>query len=392
MAHEVVEGHVQSRLEIAKEWLLHSGIQNLDGGKMDGSFHAWHDLSSNTFSFSYSEITGYGITTLLYLNSIAPEKILVERAARAADWLLATAFDHREKAILCRLEHKDGQLSPRACTFDNGMCLNGVANLYRQTTDQRHKDFAIQLGDWLLSMQKEDGSFFTRHLLTTGEFEHKGDKWSKQSGSFHAKLAIGLLNLYDLLGEEKYRISAIRLCDLALRFQQPDGRFITDELTGNTFLHPFCYTNEGLLTAAVMLDEKKYLEAVKRSVSWILSARLKSHGFSAHHVDGTALERESADINAQAIRLVILLHALGEMPQPKDFFQDALGNILSHQCLLKGNHSYGGFLSGDAWFYGEKHDHTGKHVNSWVTMFAAQALGMYLHPPKNMKHSIRYLV
>ncbi len=29
--------------------------------------HAWHDLPKASFSFFYTEITGYAVTTLLYL-------------------------------------------------------------------------------------------------------------------------------------------------------------------------------------------------------------------------------------------------------------------------------------------------------------------------------------
>ena len=51
----------------AKDWLVNSGIQNTKGDEI-GGFNAWYDLGANEYSYVYSEITGYGITTLLFLN------------------------------------------------------------------------------------------------------------------------------------------------------------------------------------------------------------------------------------------------------------------------------------------------------------------------------------
>ena len=67
-------------------------------------------------------------------------------------------------------------------------------------------------------------------------------------------------------------------------------------------------------------------------------------------------------------------------------------SILDHQCNIKGNETYGGFYSGNAWFFGEEANNAGKHVNSWVTMFILQALNMYVDKTKFDKDMIFYLV
>ena len=50
-------------------WFLDSGIQNVNICKdVDGAFNSWFDTNKNDYYYAYSEITGYGITTLLFLD------------------------------------------------------------------------------------------------------------------------------------------------------------------------------------------------------------------------------------------------------------------------------------------------------------------------------------
>ena len=80
-------------------------------------------------------------------------------------------------------------------------------------------------------------------------------------------------------------------------------------------------------------------------------------------------------MTAQVLRLWLMLD---ESERPKIDFPEAAQSILSLQSCNNQTQAYGGIMAGDAWFTGtnENSDFTGKHINSWVSMFSAQAIRM----------------
>ncbi len=368
--------NIKNKISLSENWLLNSGIQNIDQDTMVyGSFNAWYDANAKKFSFAYSEITGYGISTLLYLNKLNNDVLFIDRARIAGDWLLNRAYFQNE-AFFCRY---DNDFMDRFCTFDAGVCLNGLANLYRATKDEKYLEISQKVAYWLINkMQKDDGSFYTRHFRERNEFEENGNKWSKQSGSFLAKVSIGLLNLYDILKDEKYKEAARKICDFALKFQENDGRFVTDDKDKSTFVHAHCYTMEGLLSAGIILNERKYIESAANGLNWVIRHQMPNGGFPAYFIDGRFVNVESPDISSQVIRLRLLMEDLENINNIN--LDLGIKRIFDFQCVDNGKESYGGFISGKAWFYPENNN--AKHVNSWVTMFILQAVNVHLNKNK----------
>ena len=370
----------KDRIRLAENWLLNSGIQNTSGSHK-GGFNAWYDPVKKQRPFIYSEITGYGISTLLYLNTIKPSKKLIERARAAADWLAKKAF-YKNKSVLCRYYYKTKQFTPRLCTFDAGMCLKALINLYRQTQKKTYLKMSMNIADWLAhEMQKQDGSVYARNLLDEKRLQDNDPQWSAQSGSFHAKNAIGLLHLGSLTANSAYIESADKLCQWALKMQQKDGRFITNTRGGSTFLQPHCYSIEGILCAGVFLKKRRYIGSAVKGVKWIMNHQMTNGGFPAYYNQSTGRfsANESADMSAQVIRLLLVLSELGELKMDINT-EKAVKRMFDFQYLNREDpRAHGGFLAGPAWFKnGFK-----QHVNSWVTMFVLQAVHMYVQKSQN---------
>ena len=148
---KVTQADVSRAITLAEQWLLQSGIQETQTGTpMRGGMHAWYDLPKASFSFFYTEITGYALTTWLYLYQLHPDPVYLERARDAAEWLLTHAREQHTGVLRCRV-HPAGwdqhaclrcRFRPTgwaqyACTFDNGMCLNGLVNMFRCTEEGR---------------------------------------------------------------------------------------------------------------------------------------------------------------------------------------------------------------------------------------------------------------
>jgi uncharacterized protein YyaL (SSP411 family) len=359
----------------AERWLLRSGIQNLDpSSSAFGAFNAWYDGDSKRYSYAFSEITGYGISTLLYLNNLKPEPLLIERARLAADWLMRTAWDSKYGGFQCRYDHLTGSFNNRVCSFDAGMCLPALVNLYRGTKENRYLESAIQVADWLVSsMQKDDGSFYARIDTRSGEFIDRPEKWSTQSGSYHAKIAIGLAYLFSLTNRAVYRKSAIKICDWSLSFQCPDGRFVTNRQSNETHLHPHCYSAEGLLIWGLILGKKRYIASAASALRFVKRHQLRSGGIPRTYRNEEPSSNESVDILSQAIRLWVLLSRATQRIDGKSALKKAVERLAGFSSPRRDKRSRGGFVYG----------HTDEgvfvdHVNSWGTMFAIQALSMYL--------------
>ena len=264
---------------------------------------------------------------------------------------------------------------PRMCAFDNGMCITGLTYLYNKTGEKKYLDAAERMADWLLTvMRRDDGSYFSKFNVADGKPENPGGKWSLISGSYLSKLAIGFTALHKATNDSNYEEAVRMLCAWSLTKQQSDGRFLTDEDESKTFVHPHCYSAEGLLVSGLAFKEPAWIDAARKAVEWIAPQQLSSGGFPAYYEDGKFLEIESPDISAQVLRLWLLL------PDKAGTSVDIDGvvrNIASFQFSSQKREEAGGIASGPAWFHGEE-NRAGQHINSWVTMFCAQTLGLTL--------------
>jgi len=366
--------YLREGLVNAKQWLMDSGIQNTDDSEPEcGSINAWFDPELNKYSFAYSEITGYGITTLIFLNKVFHDPKLVERAVLAADWLQSSSTHNKIGGYRCRFDLEKKEFSPaNVCSFDNAMCLNGFVNLYKETKKSKYLDEGIRIADFLIgTMQKPDGSFHTKYDGLTCEPVHSYKTWSTQSGSFHAKNALGLLNLFSITADRKYMESAIKIGELAMKMQQPDGRFVTHKQEGFTHAHPHCYSVEGIFAVGMLCGRKDFIQSAVKGAEFLKSMQLESGGISCFY-DGNISMHERADALAQAIRLWIMGKKYGLEIEDKKI-EAAASRLKSFQ---RRNNPRKEINGGFAYGYNEEGRKL-EHANSWVTMFSLQALHMY---------------
>lgn len=374
---ELTVSHLEGAAGLAIGWLLESGIQNMtdEDPSLKGGVSAWYDSVRQCYPFVYSEITGYAITALTYLHVQTGDDQFLGRAQSAADWLLEEAFDPTTGYFRCQYSLDAHAFIPRAYAFDEAMILNGLTSLCRTTDEVRYRE-AAELGAQRLvtKWQRDDGAFTPFQSLSPTDTVDKIQKWSRQPGSFQAKNAIGLLNLYQITGAPALKDSVVKVCDRALGFQHQTGFFVTSTYDDSTHLHPHCYSAEGLWVAGKLLGREEYLESATRAVRWALDQQLPNGGIPRIYLNGEFNGQERSDIIAQVIRLGILLIHEGRLGRAYlDNVERALERLLSFQCLEGSAQEKGGFV------FGFQDDGLpANHVNSWCTMFALQAILMYL--------------
>ena len=368
--------NLDENIELAKQWLLNSGIQNLDG-EHKGAFNSWYDINKNNYEYAYSEITGYGINMLMFLYSLEKDEIFLERAKLAADWLINKA-KHKSGGILTRYFYDKSSFmgsfeNEEIFSFDCGMVLNGMTSLYKISKDKKYLEFCEELANFMINkMQKQDGSFYAVYDAKNNKLIDDGEKWSTQSGCLHAKLSIGLINLYEITKNNKYLESSKKICDYSLQYLKDNGRFVTFSKTGDTLFHPHCYAAEGLYVAGNYFNNKEYLSAAEKSSLYLFSIQLENGGIPQLFKNNKLIEFERTDILAQSLRMGILFSDKID----NDKLKKLATRLLEFQNL-KGEQK-GGFIYG--------YDDSRKkyeHVNSWCTMFALQALGLFNQRLKN---------
>lgn len=355
-------------------WLLRSGIQNREGEpRARGGVNAWYDPARHRYAFVYSEITGYYLTALAYLNAVGLAPDYLQAARSAGDWLTDEARDREAGWFRCRYEVDRSSFVERGYAFDDAMVLNGLVNLLRATNDTKYRvaseDAALSL---VRGWQHQDGSF-EPYKPPDADSRAVVRPWSKQPGSFMAKHAIGLLNASDLTGNMEMREGAISACDRALLWQQPDGRFITSEPDGRTHLHPHLYSCEGLWAAGTMIGREDYLTAATRGVRWALDNQLPSGGVPRFLTDGAFNACERTDVTSQTLRLGSVLVGEGRLPER---YAANLGRaaerLRTFWCSEGEPQERGGFRFGF-----QSNGLAADHVNSWCTMFSVQALSVF---------------
>ena len=372
---------IKSSSNDAVNWLMNSGIQNMDPDKQDiyGSFNAWYEEDTGVYPFVYSEITGYMLTMMCYLWEKTKKQEFLERAKLKGDWLLNTVHESNG-GFRCLYPLKASPFDfkkEQMYAFDNGIILNGLVNLYRATKKEKYLVAAVTVADWLVYFaQKPSGAFFPIYQITEGRFFESYKEWSMISGSYHAKIAIGLLNLYDLSHKKKYLESAVKICDFALSCQNASGRYISYLFRGGTNAHPHCYTAEGLWVAGSFLEREDYLYSSNRGIQWLLNMQSKEGYIPRLFLDDKPVYNERFDALSQTVRLSVIHMSEKRLPL---LFKDKIGLILSlildcqadnvNNKKINGGFYFGKSSTGDKFI---------PHVNLWVTSFAIQALESYV--------------
>lgn len=354
----------------ASGWFLNSGIQDRSQDpSLQGGVNAWFDLRSGAYSFIYGEITGYAVNAYLFFHQLTGSPEYLEAAKRSAEWLLNNAY--AETGLMRNRVNQPGfqvaYYEDWIFMFDQWIMVYGLACAYQQIRDARYLNQAALTAKFLLAKTvREDGSFYPVWNVRDARPQATGDKWSRQSGTFHAKALMALQKLWELSGDSSYKIAGEKLAAWTLARQEKNGRYVTQDSNHSTHLHPHLYTLEGLFSWGVSRSDEACIESARRGVEWILKNALRN-GFIYSFYEGSSfLPFVRADIQAQTLRMGTLLSARGAFMD-----QGALRAIAEklRTYQMTAGPQKGGFL------YGQEQDGSVMyHVNAWVTMFAAQAL------------------
>jgi hypothetical protein len=324
----------------AGQWFLASGIQEPSGG-----FARYYRTDVQHNAAISTEITGYGVSALVYLHSLTHDERYLETAENAARFLTAQALD----PIAFEIE-------PAAFSFffDCGIVARGLLAAWRATGIEEFLGAAATLGR---AMERDfaapSGEFHPAVSLPDKRpVECDPLRWSKNPGCYQLKSAMAWHDLAEATGDEGFREPYERVLEYSLRTcgdflpGSPDRTKVVDRL------HAYLYFMEGLLPCAA---EARCAAALREGIERV-----------AGLLREIAPEFERSDVYAQLLRLRLFAAPL-----------DRAAARCEAARLTEFQSDAGGF------YFGRKHGEFLPYINPWSTGFAVQSLAMWndAHPP-----------
>lgn len=334
--------------ESARNWLLHSGIQDPSGGV---ARYYSIDLQKN-LPIS-SEITGYAASCFAYMHAISGEAADLDAAVRTARFLCRQGWDSAASVF----PYEPG--SELAYFFDTGIIVRGLLAVWRITQDQ---EFLTRAQEAALSLALDflgDGVFHPVISLPDKQplpYEHR---WSRSPGCYQLKAALAWHDLAAETGDEHAGKLYESMLAYALRTHQsllsvePDRERLMDRL------HAYAYFLEGLLPAAGR-------DAVRATLAEGLAT-------AAALRRDIAPEFERSDVAAQLLRVRLIAHHLGAVPLDEAEAQDEASHATSFQAPA--DHPDHRLRRG--FFFGSKCGVMLPFSNPVSTVFCMQALELW---------------
>jgi hypothetical protein len=295
-----------------------------------------------------AEITGYAVSTFVYLHSRTGQRAYLDAAVRAARYLTREAWD----AVSSTFPFESA--SRLAYFFDTGIIVRGLLAAWRATNES---EFLERAREATLSLAFDFMGERVLHPVISLPDKQPlpyQSKWSRSPGCYQLKSALA----WRETGEE----SAIRLyesllaCALAAHesflASEPDRERVMDRL------HAYCYFLEGLLP-----------EAEREEVRGALCSGLCR---AARLFTEISPEFERSDVAAQLLRVRLIAHHSAALPLDEDAaYEEAARAAAFQERSSASQRLRGGF------YFGKKGPALLPYSNPVSTAFCLQALELW---------------
>ena len=337
-----------SFLEQAGCWYLNSGIQEPTGGV---ARYYRVDLAKN--AGVSTEITGYGVSTFVYLHALSGRDEYLDRARAAAAFLTRSAWNDELRAM----PFECGSGTPLTYFFDCGIVVRGLLTLYRTTGEEEWLEGAELCADAMRDFRGTGGQYHPILSLPEKAPLPRDERWSRNPGCYQLKSALGWLELAQATGNRAWvpMYEEVLLYSLdsheAFSMLEPQRQRMMDRL------HAYCYFLEGLLPYADRPDCRQALvEGIDQT------GRL---------LRDIAPEFARSDVYAQLLRIRLYADALGVAALDRAVAEAEAAALACFQIDAADIRQRGGFC------FGRKGTDLLPFSNPVSTAFALQALVMW---------------
>ncbi len=339
-------------LQAAGAWFLKSGIQDSSGGVA-----RYYNAKLGSGARVSTEITGYAVSTLLFLYERTGEDDYLNAALRAARFLTRSAWDAELQTFPFECSPAGEGARPLAYFFDCGIIVRGLLNAWRISGESEFREVAIAAGHAMLSDFQASEAIHPILALPDKQPLAYESRWSASPGCYQLKAALAWQELFEITGEAQFS----RAYESAVaRALANDDDFLAGEASRERLmdrLHAYAYFLEGLLPVLHRADCAEAFQKGLRRAS--------------EYLRDIAPLFVRSDVYAQLLRL--RLYGENSAGVSLDFGAAAqeAGHACSFQIVSDDTRLAGGF-----WF-GRKGGETLPFVNPVSTAFCLQALVLW---------------
>jgi hypothetical protein len=334
-------------LESVIRWML-------TAQRVDGGIPAYYSLLTG-YSESYAEVTGYIIPTLYDFARSTEDDESRQAAARATQWLLSLQMS--TGAFPGGLHTSDAHPS----VFNTGQVLQGLVRAFSETNDLTVLQCARAAGDWLISVQRRDGSW-------SGPYAYQN-----ASHTYYSMVAWALAALTATTSNHAYALAAEQNLDWTLTHFRSDGWIDGINLRGHpNYLHFIAYVLQGVLECAALFDRRDAIDAVAKS-AWALLRKFETRKFIPGAFDNNFSQGSRFACLTGNAQMVCVWLRLFEISGDLRYFNAALkmNEMLKQLIPLRGGEGIAGGVAGSYPIWGRYQPF--RYI-SWGCKFFADSL------------------
>jgi len=298
-----------------------------------------------------NEITGYAVSTLLYLHQRSGDPEYLDRAESAARYLTQVAWDSSTSTFPFE------PASACAYFFDLGIIVRGLLAAWRATGQE---EFHARAQEAALSMAFDflgDGEFYPiislpdKQPVLDAQSRAAETRWSRRSGCYQLKAALAW---HDLGNPEALRLFDAMLGSSLATHEaflsgEPDREKLMDRL------HAYCYFLEGLTP---VLERTECATAYRQGIDSV-----------SRYLRSIAPSFARADVYAQLLRARV--YGADAVGIDRDAAAEEAEALAGFQANSGDRRVDGGF------YFGKRDSVMSPHINPVSTAFAIQALEMW---------------
>lgn len=304
---------------------------------------------------AYPETTGYIVCTLLKLADIKDISFL-EIARKQGDWLLSIQTENG--GIV------GGALGAmkEPIVFNTGQVLHGLNSLYKITGELKYLEGGLKAGEFLVSCMDESGCF-VRHLHNN--IVH----------AYNSRTAWALMELGRLAGRKDLEEVAHRNIRWTLSQQQKNGFFLHNNFAAGrpALTHSIGYVLRGILESYLLSGEKDYLDAIYRTAERLI----RKYGVDRRLVAEIGSDWEDLSSHlcltgyAQLAIIFLKLFRINKDPRYLNLALHLVDDLKKHQYLGNASPDFRGAVKGSFPIYGR---YAPLQFPNWATKFFIDAL------------------
>jgi hypothetical protein len=336
------------QLARAGEWFLSSGIQESSGGVA-----RYHRVDIERNLPVSTEITGYALSTLVYLHRVSKDERYVNAARLAARFLTRDAWDATVGVMPFEIAP-----ATHSYFFDCGIIVRGLLAAWHAFREQEFLDTGESMMRDFVSAEGDYHPILA--LPSKTPIERNPIRWSRSAGCYQLKAAMAWWDLFETTGDARFRAPLECVLEDSLATYSdflpghPDRHKVMDRL------HAFCYFLEGLLPCA---GDPRCTAALTEGIDMV-----------AHYLRDIAPEFARSDVFAQLLRARLYASWCGAVPLNRACAEWEAAQLATFQNADGGY--WFGVVGGGAQT-GAKAGERLPFLNPVSTAFAAQALELW---------------